>query len=247
MMIWPLILCLATQAAAQETDPNVVVSKMMQRYWDAQTLSGTIVQTTSDGGGTLRVTTKLTYQRPGHILVQQDYKGKNGLLLSLVGNGERFAYDPPLKPFLKPKPRERLFEPAVITPPGTNRTTVLNIGDMYHAAHTSLMPSTLLDLAIAYKEHLKDFRINVRTITLAGVVPLNGVQAYKIYGAWQPYNGAEDVQMRYELYVSTTFDLLKFQLTQPIQVNNRTVNVTTVETADLKVGVPVDLAQFVVK
>jgi hypothetical protein len=109
------------------------------------------------------------------------------------------------------------------------------------------MPSTILDLAVAHKEHLSDFKINVRTYALAGMVTVNGKNAYKITGAWQPYTGATDVQMRYELYVSTEFDVLRFAMTQPILVNGKPIQVTTVENADLKIGVPVDQSLFVVR
>ena len=248
-MIGALALCLTVQAQAAtlETDAGAIVSKVFEKYWNARTLMGTIVQTSSDGGGALKITTKVTFERPGHILVQQDYVGKNGLPLSLVSDGKKFAYDPPWNmPGIKIKPKERLMEPALIERPG-QQNKILAIGDMYHAAHVSLMPSTVLDLAIAYRDHLSDFVINVGTTKLEGVVSYQGKQAYRIVGVWQAYKGAVDVQARYELLVSTGFDLLRFQLTQPYLIQGKTVLVTTVETADLKIDVPIDRSIFVVK
>ena len=248
-MIGLLGLVLAVQTAQDATierDPGIVISKVFLKYYNARTLSGTIVQETTDGKGVVKITTKVNYERPNRVSIQQDYKGRNGLLLSLVSDGVKFAYDPPRTASVKPKPRERLIELVRIDRTGTNASFIHGVGEMYHAAHVSLMPSTLLDLAVAHKEHLSDFKINVRTFVLQGVVDLGGQKAYYITGQWQPYHGATPTGT-YEFWVSLGFDLLKFKLDEQYSDGRTAARATTTETANLRVDVPVDQSLFVVR
>ena len=241
------MLAVQDQAPALQNDPGAIVSEVFKRYYYASSLKGTITCETTDGAGTKKVTTQVSYVRPDKISVKQDYKGKNGLMLSLVSDGTKFSYDPPLDSILKPKPGERLYELVTIKKEGGGQAFVHDVGLMYAAAHKSLMPSTVLDLAIAHMDHLKDFKINVRTIALGGTVDLGGQKAYYMKGEWQPYIGSLYPVGVFEIWVSMTFDVLKFRLTQPYQVNGRKVNVVTTETANLAVNAAVDEGLFVVK
>lgn len=233
---------LQDRPATLDQDPDVVLSRVFQKYYNAKTLSGTIVQSISDGGGTKKITTLISYQRPNKIYVQQDFVHPNGLKANLTSDGRIFAYDPPLK--LKAAPRERLYEQVELPRQGTSNVTYLQIGDMYHAAHTSLAPSTLLDLAIAHTPHLKDYKINVATHKLAGIVELQGKKAYNIVGTWRI--GLDQTPMgNFEILISTEYDLLRFILREIYQLpDGRKVNVTTTEVADLKVDVAVNQELF---
>ena len=151
-----LALVIQGQTATLETDPGVVVSKLLAKYYNAATLSGTIVQEVSDGGGKRRITTRVAYIRPGYVFVEQDVRGTNGLNLKLVSDDAKFMYSPPLKTNVRVRPNEMLYEPRVIKRLDNSSLTLV-VGDMYHAAHLSLMPNTILDLAIAYGQHMKDF------------------------------------------------------------------------------------------
>jgi outer membrane lipoprotein-sorting protein len=249
-MIGALSLCLAVQAqdATVLKDPNVVVSKMLQKYAYAQTLSGTIVQEVSDGGGRIKTTTTVKYVRPDYIFVEQDKKGRNGLNRKLVSDDKKFMYTPPDTTPVPVKPREFLYELRHLVNPANSRETVLYVGDMYNAAHVSLASSTILDLVIAFPDHLKDFaRINIATIQLAGMVAHQGQTAYRISGTWQPNKPIDGVPSAigyYELLVSQSFDVLKFTLTETYKVDGRMVKLTITETADLKTGVEVDRSIF---
>ncbi len=241
-----LVLCsilLQDKQLNTERNPETIISNTLARYWNAKSLSGTIVQTVADGGGSKKYTTQVSYVRPTKILVQQDYVGKNGLKANLVSDGVKFAYDPPFDAPVPPKPRERLYEPVVIPKQGTNQQYILSLGEMYNAAHKSLAASTFLDIAIAYKKHLEDFKINVATLSLVGVETLNGAAVYHISGLWQPYSGATPTG-RYDLYISLGFDLVKFVLRETYSVQGRAVQLTITETADLKVNAQVNEAIF---
>jgi hypothetical protein len=131
--------------------------------------------------------------------------------------------------------------------PVTQKETVLYVGDMYHAAHVSLLSTTLLDLAVSHKQHLSDFKINVGSIQLAGMVAYNGQSVYRIIGTWQPnkpIDGKPSAIGYYELLVSQAFDVLKFSLVETYSINGKMVKLTTTETADLKVGAEVDRSIF---
>jgi outer membrane lipoprotein-sorting protein len=224
-----------------ERDPGVVISKTILKYYNATTLSGTITQSISDGGGVKKITTLVSYARPNKIYVQQDFIHPNGLKANLTSDGKFFVYDPPMK--LKSKPFERLYEPMVLPANGNNAPLQLTIGDLYHAAHTSLAPSTFLDIAIAYRQHLEDLKINVVLPKLAGVVDVDGKKAYHIVGDWGQALNSTPIG-KFELWISTEFDLLKFVLTEQYAVNGRIVKLTTTETADLKVNATVNQALF---
>ena len=249
-MIGALILTalLQDKPASQESDPGVIISKVFQKYYNARTLSGTIVQTIGDGGGTKKYTTQVNYVRPGKINVQQDFVAPNGLKANLTSNGTVFVYDPPYTSNFTVKPRERLYEKVTLPKAGTYQQTVLSLGDMYHAAHLSLAPSTLLDLAIAYKKHLEDFTINVKegSYSLVGVETFEGKSSYHIRGLWQSYRGALP-SGQFDLWVSLEFDLQKFVLKENYMVDERTkqtVLLTVTETANLTIGATVSEALF---
>ena len=224
-----------------ERDPGVVFSKTLHKYFNASSLSGTIVQTIGDGGGVKKITTQVSYVRPNKIYIQQDLIHPNGLKANLTSDGKLFVYDPPMK--MKSKPYERLYEPMVLPANGNNAPLQLKIGDLFHAAHTSLAPSTFLDIAIAHMQHLEDLDINVLTHKLTGVVDYEGKKAYHLTGDWgQALNSLPTG--KYELWISTEFDLLKFVLTEQYAVNGRVVKLTTTETADLKVNAAVNQSLF---
>lgn len=242
MIEW-ILLTAMFQDKNLEKDPDVVIGKVMGKYMFAKSLNGTIVQTINDGSGGKTITTQVSYIRPDKILIQQDYVGRNGLKANLTSNGTKFVYDPPLRSNVPAKPRERLYEPVVIPHSGTDRVTVLAIGDMYHAAHLSLAPSTFLDFAVGFKKHLEDFKINVASTSLVGVETLTGKSVYHISGLWQPYIGATPTG-RYDLWVTTEFELVKFVLKETYNVQNRAVQLTTTETANLTIGANVNQAIF---
>jgi outer membrane lipoprotein-sorting protein len=231
------------QSAALETDPGAIVSKMLAKYARASSLEGTIVQETSDTGGTLRMTTKVSYVRPNFVYVEQDRKGRNGVNLLLVSDSTKFKYPPPNTTPVRPKPGQFLYEPRTVERVGF-APLILTVGDMYHAAHTSLAPVTLLDLCIAHTEHLKDFKINVATLALAGTVSYKGKGVYRLTGQWRPYIGQDTATGYFELLVSQEFEALRFIMTETYNVNGKQVKLTVTETADLKIDVPVDPSVF---
>lgn len=246
-MVGAICFCLSlkVQEVQLEKNPSVVVSKMLQRYASAESLSGKIVQEVADGAGKVKTTTDVRFIRPNYVFIEQDNKGRNGLNRKLVSDDKKFMYTPPDSTPVGVKPRQFLIELRHLKNPANNVETVLYMGDMYNAAHVSLAPSTILDLAIAFPKHLEDFaRINIATIQLAGMVDVQGKQAYRITGKWRPYVGQNTETGYYELLVSTSFDVLRFSLSETYSVQGRSVKLTITETADLKVNAEVDRSIF---
>ncbi|MCH8978270.1 MAG: hypothetical protein IH945_03390 [Armatimonadetes bacterium] len=223
-----------------------VVSKVFLRYARAQTLSGTIVQTTSDGAGTITVKTNVSFVRPAKLYIEQNRKAKNGLNLLVVSDGERFTYDHPRGTLKIVPPGDRLGEPVSGKYPFTEEPFSRVIGEMYAIAHSSLEPVTALDIAIAYSPHLADLTTNVATVVLSGSVLYKGRQVYRVTGTWRRYKN-EIPSGNYEMLVSSEYDILKFTLTEQYMVRGRLVKATVIETVDIKVGTKVDDTVFKVR
>lgn len=223
-----------------------VMSKVFLRYARAESLSGTIIQTTSDGAGSVTFKTDVSYVRPGKLYVAQDRKARNGLNLLAVSDGKTFAYDLPRDTIDKVVPGERLSEPVTSSDPVTGKRTTITLGEMYAVTHSSMEPVTSLDIAIAHTPHLGDFRINVASVKLSGSVLYKGRQVYRITGGWRHYG---DVQPsgQYEMLISSEYDILRYALTERYLVRGRLVDLKIVETVDLKVGAKVDDNVFKVR
>ncbi|HXH59852.1 MAG TPA: hypothetical protein VNI20_00690 [Fimbriimonadaceae bacterium] len=218
---------------------------MLTKYVSAQSLTGTIDSETSDGKGTVKNLITVSYQRPTFISVHMTIKGRNGLPMSLVSDGENFRYDPPMKESLvPPQPRERLIEPVTVKNQLTGATLVQDIGMIYNAAHASLVASTALDILIGFRAHLKDLQIHVATLNLIKTnVADDGSKTYLVGGTWRQ-NKDDQALSTYQMLISDQWDLLQFRLVEPIGVNNKLVPLTITEKVNVKTDVPVPASTF---
>lgn len=223
-----------------------VVSKVFLRYARAESLSGTIVQTTSDGAGIITVKNEVSYVRPAKLYVGQNRHALNGLNLFVVSDGKTFTYDHPRDTITKVRRGDRLGETVSGEDPFSEEPFSRVIGEIYAIAHSSLEPVTSLDIAIAHKPHLAVFTTNVATVVLSGTVQYKGRQVYRVTGKWRRYKD-ELPSGRFELLVSSGYDILRFTLVERYLVRNRPVEVTIIETVDLEVGAEVDDAVFKVR
>lgn len=234
------------QAQLVQQSGAQVVSKVFRRYSQVKSLSGTIMQTTGDGTGTITVRTDVSYVRRSKLYVAQNRKARNGLNLLVVSDGRYFSYDHPRNTLLTVPPGDRLGEPVSGVNPLTEEPFSLSIGEIYSVAHRSLEPVTSLDLVIAYSPHLADFRINVASVKLAKPVVYKGEKVYRVIGSWRQ-NKNDRPTGNYELLVSAEYDILRFSMLERYKVRGRFVNVTIIETLDLKVGAKVDDNVFKVR
>ena len=223
-----------------------VVSKVFLKYARAESLSGTIVQTTSDGAGTITVKNEVSYVRPAKLYVGQNRQALNGLNLFVVSDGKTFTYDHPRGTIKVIRPGDRLSEPVSGVYEVTNEPFSRVIGEMYAVTHTSMEPVTSLDIAFAHKPHLSDFTGHVVSAVLSGSVQYKGRQVYRVTGAWRYYKG-DRPSGRWEMLVSSEYDILRFTLVERYSVRGKSVDVTIIETVDLKVGAKVDDAVFKVR
>lgn len=240
-MISTVLVFVAVQSAKPEITAAKAISNMFQRYHSAQTLSGTIKSEVSDGAGKITFTTQVAYERPSKIFVTQDRKGRNGLELMLVSDGERFAYDPPRTTPVQPKPFERLYEPVLVrNVSGSNWSH--KIGDIYAVGHSSLEYCVSLDLVIAHDVHLLEFKNQLAKFELAGIEEFYGQKAYKIVGDWRASKNV-DPSARVTIYIGMEFDLLGFSLKEKYAIGGKIVDFQQTEVCDIRVGAssPADL------
>ena len=247
-MIGSVALLLAMHGGPQLVQQSgaQVVNKVIVKYMRAKSLTGTILQTTSDGTGSVSFKTEVSYVKPGKLRIAQNRKARNDRNLFAVSDGRTFVYDHPRDTTRKVIPGDRLMDAVSGINELTGEPYTQSFGEMYAVTHTSMEPVTSLDIAFGYKPHLDDFKSHIVTVVLSGAVAYKGRQVYKVTGKWRYYKNGPQTG-RWEMLVSSEYDILKFALIEPYQVGGRSVDLIIVETVDLKVDVKIDDSVFKVR
>lgn len=248
------LMTVSTVCPVQSESPSQIISKMLAKYAYAEQLSGTIVQTYSDGGGKVTIKTKVNYIRPSLLFIEQDRKGKNGLNHQAISDGVLFMYHPPINAQVAPLPNERLFEPLSGMLPGTGTRFQHDVGYLYNIAHMSLAPSNALDIAIGYLPHLRDLNIHIRRLDPLATAEYKKKPVHRITGDWA-HNASSGKAGIFEMLISPEYDLLRLAHTAQyntgqIQAGTDNVNpgnvvtLTTTEEVSLSVDAKVDKKVF---
>lgn len=261
-MLGTLLLIASAQASpAQSESSTQVISKMLARYAYAESLSGNITYSVSDGAGTASVKTDVKYVRPNLLSIKQDRTGANGLKQAAISDGALFMYDLPMKRgIVPPQPNQRMYEPVNFVDDqasigGSDHGFRRTVGELYNIAHVSLSPSTALDIAIGFKPHLADLTIHLGTFDKLQSATYKGKSVFKITGDWRVNRSTEMANGKYELLISHEYDFLrlvhnaKYNIGTILPGTNKVdpgniVTVTTTEVADLKVNAEVDSKAF---
>jgi len=82
-------MCLGQETAA------VVVGKLLSKYADAKTLSGTVRFTQSLGNVSVGIDTRIQFERPSKLFIRQDRRSSEPKTWIVTSDGKIFSYDPP--------------------------------------------------------------------------------------------------------------------------------------------------------
>lgn len=193
--------------AHQDSLPSAsdVVSKMISRYHDAQTLKGTTKTTIELGNEKLVVNSVIQIQRPGKMYLRQDVPSQNASFV-VTSDGKEFSYQKPIDTASTDRnPKSRLVEDFM---------PKMGLGDIYRAAAQSLAErSAVLDLLISDIRDLRALRDQWATIELTGKVDLKGTEVYRIVGKWR-LNKQSEVSANFGLFVTPEGDLKKYVIDQ---------------------------------
>ncbi len=233
---------LASFAVAMQTappNPGKIVSDMLMKYREAQTVVGHIALTVTESGasGKVNVMTNIQYAKPGKLYIKQS-KANDPKARLVTSDGVHFSYDLPDNQGLVLK-EQRLIESIK-----NLRGEVQSIQDIYAAATASLFDrSAPLDIVMSRKEDLEYLNFQWATVQYRGKSEINGKQAHIIGGDWRPF-GTSPVIGQYEFCISEEGDLLKFVQRTQYRVNGVTAVATYVYDVNVVRGAKPDEALF---
>lgn len=191
--------------ASQQT-ASQLVSKMLQYYYEAQSLTGTITYTASDGQGQVQVVTTLQFERPSKLYMKQVKVGGQAHQWLVTSDGKQFSYDSPYGLMGS--------EPGKIgTPGGRSRRLVesvkqpvpdqivvdssgkrhlkmadLDVRQIYAITAATIGDRSVpLDIAIGRLEDLQHDKLEWMTLALNGKLTFNGAEGNLIEGQWRQY------------------------------------------------------------
>ncbi len=214
-----LTLGIAALALSQQAPSAAsIVSKMIARYHEADSMTGTIAMQQGLGTQTVSATTVLQYERPNKLYIKQTFKGEETREVLITCDGRYFSYNTP-ENLPGSENLKRLVE-AVSTQFGT-----LDLGGVYAASSKALLDRSVpLDLAISRKEDLTYRRNQWATLSYVGKTTLQKESVHRITGRYRPY-GEADVTGTYEMYINEAGDLRRYTLTTQIQDSGRLMTV----------------------
>jgi hypothetical protein len=241
---------LAAQDTAELPSIGSLMTKMMTKYSQAESLVGKVEAEVRVKGERVRVKTEIQYQRPNliYIMQVQEYKAREEFFV--VSDGQKFQYTNPLDHLRKRDPF--LIETAVqerqeVDDVGKVSTRIrpLGIGSIYAAGSLSLADRSIpLDMAIGRTEDLQYFRGQLATFKDGGMVEFAGKKARKIHGDWRPFADAANNLATYELYITPEGDFVGYRLSEIYSMNKQVVPMVSTWVSDFKPGAEVDRDLF---
>lgn len=241
---------LAAQDAAELPSIGSLMTKMMTKYAQAQSLVGKVEAEVRTRGERVRVTTDIQYQRPNLLFVRQIQEYKRREEFFVVSDGQRFQYTNPLDhlrsrdPFLVESAVQERKEVDDVGKVST-RIRPLGIGSIYAAASLSLADRSIpLDMAIGRTEDLQYFRGQLATFEDGGMVEFAGKKARKIYGDWRPFADAAKNLATYELFITPEGDLVGYRISETFSIDKQVVPMVSTWVSDLKPGAEVNRDLF---
>jgi outer membrane lipoprotein-sorting protein len=217
-----------------------LVSLMLRRYNEANTVSGTVQLVQRAQNQSITVQTELQYERPSKIYIKQVQTGANARQALIVSDGVRFAYDRPEGVL----GRERFVEPV------KQGNSVMTVAEMYNAAQYSLVSkSPALDMIIARVDDLRTLRSQWGSINLRDERKVNGVTVYTVVASKRSVpNAAPSGSM--EMHITEAGDLVRYVEKEMIMIPRATREpfpVQSIYTINVQVNGPVNASYFAVR
>lgn len=246
-MLTTVALALVLHSGPAQNPASQLISKMLRLYSSADSMTGTITLTASDGAGKVQVVTTLNYQKPSLLYILQKKMGGTPQQWLTISNGTWFSYDKPENLAGGETRVTESVKQVVPGPPtrddkGNKQVKYQNydIRQIYAIGAPTLGDRSVpLDIAIGRREDLEHDNASWITTQLQGSTTINGTQASLVTGRWRPYgegrlytNFKSDAAT-YEMAITEDGQLLRYSVFQPIE-NGPTISM--VWDVDLKVN-----------
>lgn len=218
----------APSAAPAKQTAAELVSKMLAYYQEANTISGTITLTASDGGGQRQLVTSLQYAKPSKLYIRQVKAGGTAMQWLVTSDGTEFSYDVPqdLPGYTFNEHSHRLVEPVLqLTGEYVGKTPVkapYGVRQIYAAVAPSIGDRSVpLDVAIGRTEDLRHDNLTWMTVESGGKVTFNGAETNRVFGKWRPYGEASTDTVnspgQYEMLIADDGKLVRYSTFQFIR------------------------------
>lgn len=239
-----LVALVSAPTSPVQSQGSQFVSKMLKYYAGAQSMTGTITYTATDGAGKAQLITYLQYEKPSKLSIKQVKSGSNPMTWLLASDGKNFTYPSPEhlissepgsaigKPGTK---RRQLVEPVYqiipnefITDAKGNKVQKkgnLDIRQIYAVGAPSIADrSAPLDIAIGRVEDLQHVNLQWMTVEYSGRKSHNGVEVHVVTGGWRNYGNmaVRDPKFppgHYQMLIADDGKLLQYSVRQLMQGN----------------------------
>jgi outer membrane lipoprotein-sorting protein len=219
-MLTSAVLAAVMLARQEPQSPSAaqLISKVLARYANAQTLEGTVTLTQTARGFAVKTVTQLAYERPSKILLVQRQGGSQPKASQLVSNGEKFVYTRPDQLITQNDYLGELVKPDERRPAQT-------VGDLYAIIASGLPDrAPLLDLLVARHDDMVFVSKQFRTLSYAGRVQFGDRSVQVVKGNWKENEAVEGGVGEYELYITDEGDLVRYVLKQKYAVPGSVLN-----------------------
>lgn len=189
-----------------------LVSKMIANYHDVKSMTGEIVMTQTMMGRSIKITTKLQFEKPCKVYIKQEKTGADPLTWLVTSDGQIFSYDAPNSR------RENYTQKNSRLIESCNPGTALTYQDVYRAAALSLGDRAApLDLAFGRLEDLRYLRGQWKTVESGGEENVNGESLQMVKGLWREYADAPHSGV-YSMWLTEKGDLRRYAIKETFQV-----------------------------
>jgi hypothetical protein len=217
------VLLFGPKGQGAQDSSKALIGKMLQYYADAQTLTGSITLTASDGKGQAQLLTQIQFEKPSKLYIRQAKGGTKPAVWLVTSDAKNFSYDYP--DFLPGTQTTRLLESIrqvvpnqfVKGPDGKDQPKYANydVRQIYATAAASIGDRSVpLDIAIGRSEDLRHDVLTWMTVHANGKVSVNGVEGNSITGKWREYGDQDQTRGEYELVITDDAKLLRYTIVQ---------------------------------
>ncbi len=242
-------------APPKQSPVDQLLSKMLKSYYDAKTVTGTILMTQTAADKTVQFQTQLQIERPSKIFMFQQGLPKRNPDFLLVSDGKYFRYDGPETGISKSTRLTesvfvRRFDPKTKVGLDVGQT----VGQIFDAAAFRLGDrNPLIDYVLERPEDVAfvigqlDKRQLEGPRQFTSTITGKPITANLIDGKWREADGT-DATGYFELYITDKGELVRLMLKQvykaPANLGGQEVQVNTTWDADLTIDGKIDASLF---
>lgn len=223
---------LVTAGGQQASSPAQIISKMLARYAEAKTLTGTVVLTQAMGQQSGQLRSDLQIERPHKLFIRQVKSTNPKDVRIITADGNYMSYNPPQLPW--DDPGKRLVESMK---PNRSQLTLM---DAYSAGTGGLLDrNATLDIVVGRRADLEYLRGTWATLEYAGTTEAESEKVHVIAGSWREYGNAA-VTGRFLMWVTDSHDLRRYVVVENLLVGGQMQRVESRWDVDIQVNAKVD-------